>query len=105
MQPGGQPALVVDELTAGHREEPRARGRQSSVGHDKQEPLGPQVRRRCPHHPLDQRARPGRSAHQRPRDAIQRLHGELKALRGADVLGIVGALAGPDASQGLQVVT
>ena len=100
---GRQPALVVDQLAAGHREEPGARGRQYPVGHDEQQPLGPQVRRRRPHHPLDQRARAGRGAHQGTGDAVQRLHGVLEALGGANVLRVERALAGAQAGQDLQV--
>ncbi len=100
---GRQPGLVVDQLAAGHREKPGARGGQYPVGHDEQQPVGLQVRRRRPHHPLDQRAGTGSGAHQGAGDAVQRLHGVLDALSGANVLGVVRALAGAQAGQDLQI--
>jgi hypothetical protein len=101
---GWQPALVVDQLAAGHREKARACGRQGTVGHHEQQPVGLQVGRRRPHHPLDQRPGAACSAHQGAGDAVQRLHGVLKALGGPHVLGVERALAGAKAGQDLQVV-
>src|ERR1035437_7295012 len=86
---GRQPVLVVDQLTPDHREKPGARGIQ--------------VRWRGAHHLLDQRARAGRGAHQDTGEAVQRLHGVLEALGGANILWVVRVLAGADAGQDLQI--
>ena len=100
---GRQPALVVDQLAASHGEEPGARGGQDPIGHREQQPVGLQVRRRRPHHPLDQRAGTGCRAHQGTGDAVQRLHGLLEALGRTNVLRVVRALAGAKAGQDLQI--